>query len=185
MWGYISGTYMIPKNTEKGDVVLIDTWEANNTNIITWINNCVDHSTCTQLAKYETVKEIWDHLQRLFTQSNFAKQYQLENDIRALHQKNMSIQEFYSAMIDLWDQLALTKLVELKACGAYIERKEQQQLVRFLIALHCDFEGLKGSICIVLHYLLLTLLSVSYWLKKYIFSLILKKKFFLLRILLY
>ena len=27
----------------------------------------------------------------LFTQSNFAKQYQLENDIRALHQKNMSI----------------------------------------------------------------------------------------------
>ena len=25
MWGYISGTYMIPKNTEKGNVVLIDT----------------------------------------------------------------------------------------------------------------------------------------------------------------
>jgi hypothetical protein len=32
---------------------------------------------------------------------NFAKQYQLENDIRALHQKNMSIQEFYSAMTNL------------------------------------------------------------------------------------
>jgi len=38
----------------------------------------------------------------------------------------MSIQEFYSAMTDLWDQLALTKSTELKACGAYIERKEQQ-----------------------------------------------------------
>jgi hypothetical protein len=25
------------------------------------------------LAKYETTKEVWDHLQRLFTQSNFAK----------------------------------------------------------------------------------------------------------------
>jgi hypothetical protein len=36
-------------------------------------------------------------------QSNFTKQYQLENDIRALHQKNMSIQELYSAMTDLWD----------------------------------------------------------------------------------
>jgi hypothetical protein len=33
----------------------------------------------------------------------------------------MSIQEFYSAVTDLWDQLALT---ELKACGAYIERRE-------------------------------------------------------------
>jgi hypothetical protein len=105
---------------------LIDTWEANNAKIITWINNSVEHSIGTQLAKYETTKEVWDHLQRLFTQSNFAKQYQLKNDIRALHQKNMSIQEFYSVMTDLWDQLALIESVELKACGAYIERREQQ-----------------------------------------------------------
>jgi len=81
MWGYVSGAYMIPKNIEEGDVVLIDTWEANNAKIITWINNSVEHSIGTQLAKYETAKEVWDHLQRLFTQSNFAKQYQLENDI--------------------------------------------------------------------------------------------------------
>jgi hypothetical protein len=59
-------------------------------------------------------------------QLNFAKQYQLENDIRALHQKNMSIQKFYSAMKDLWDQLALTESAELKACGVYIKRKKQQ-----------------------------------------------------------
>jgi hypothetical protein len=39
------------------------------------------HSIRTQLVKYETVKEVWDYLQRLFIQSNFAKQYQLENDI--------------------------------------------------------------------------------------------------------
>jgi hypothetical protein len=77
------------------------------------------------LAKYETAKEVWDHLQRLFTQSNFAKQYQLENDIRALHQNNMSIQEFYSSMADLWDQFTLTESAELKEYGAYIERREQ------------------------------------------------------------
>jgi len=91
MWGYVSGTYVVPKNTEEGDIASIDTWEANNAKIITWINNYVEHSISTQLAKYETANEVWDHLQRLFTQSNFAKQYQLENDMRALHQKNMSI----------------------------------------------------------------------------------------------
>jgi hypothetical protein len=73
MWGYVSGTYMIPKNIEEGHVVLIDTWEANNAKIITWIHNSVEHSIGTQLTKYETTKEVWDHLQRLFTQSNFAK----------------------------------------------------------------------------------------------------------------
>jgi hypothetical protein len=61
--------------------------------------------------------------------SNFTKQYQLENDIRALYQKNISIQEFYSAMTNLWDQLALTESAELKACDAYIERREQQRLL--------------------------------------------------------
>jgi hypothetical protein len=126
MWGYVSGTYVVPKNTEKGDTTSIDAWEANNAKIITWINNFVEHSIGTQLVKYETAKEVWDHLQWLFTQSNFTKQYQLKNDIRALHQKNMSIQEFYSAMTDLWDQLALTESAELKACGASIERREQQ-----------------------------------------------------------
>jgi hypothetical protein len=62
MRGYVSGTYVIPKNTEEGDVVLIDTWEANNAKIITWINNSVEHSIGTQLAKYETVNKVWDHL---------------------------------------------------------------------------------------------------------------------------
>jgi hypothetical protein len=58
MRGYVSGTYVIPKNTEEGDVVLIDTSEANNANIITWINNYVEHSIGMQLAKYETTKEV-------------------------------------------------------------------------------------------------------------------------------
>ena len=72
---------MKPKNIDEGYVTLIDALEANNTKIITWINNSTKHSIRTQLVKYETAKEVWDYLQRLFTQSNFAKQYQLENDI--------------------------------------------------------------------------------------------------------
>jgi hypothetical protein len=58
MWGYVSGTYMVPKNTEERDVALIDAWEANNVKIITWINNSIEHSIGMQLAKYETTKEV-------------------------------------------------------------------------------------------------------------------------------
>jgi hypothetical protein len=39
------------KNIEEGVLVLIDTLEANNAKIITWINNFVEHSIGTQLAK--------------------------------------------------------------------------------------------------------------------------------------
>jgi hypothetical protein len=49
-------------------------------------------------------------------------------------------------LTDLWDQLALIESAELKACSAYIDRREQQRLIQFLTALCSDFEGLRGSI---------------------------------------
>ena len=36
----------------------VDSWEADNVKIITWINNSVTHSIGAQLAKYETAKEV-------------------------------------------------------------------------------------------------------------------------------
>ena len=76
------------------------------------------------MAKYKIANKVWVHLQSLFKKINFAKEYQLENDIRALHQENMSIHEFYFVMMDFWDQLTLTKSAKLKACDAYIAHRE-------------------------------------------------------------
>jgi hypothetical protein len=56
------------------------------------------------------------------------------------------IQEFYSAMTYLWDQLAFTESVKLKAWNAYIDHREQQWLIQFLTTLRNDFEGLRSSI---------------------------------------
>ena len=74
MWGYVMGTTSKPTDLDDKDFVeKLEVWDVNNSKIITWINNSVEHSIGTQLAKYETAKEIWDHLKRLYTQSNFAK----------------------------------------------------------------------------------------------------------------
>jgi len=58
----------------------------------------------------------------------------------------ISIQKFYFAITDLWDQLAFTESTKLKARGAYITYREQQQLIQFLTVLCSDFKGLRGSI---------------------------------------
>lgn len=131
VWGIVTGTKGRPTDDKAANyATLLDSWETDNSKIITWINNSVTQSIGTQLAKYDTAKEVWEHLERLYTQSNFAKQYQLETDIRALKQNNLSIQEFYSSMSDLWDQLALTESAELKAFKPYIVRREEQRLVQ-------------------------------------------------------
>jgi len=44
----------------------------------------------------------------------------------------MSIQDLYFTVKTLWDQLALTELVELSAFAPYITYKESQHLVQFL-----------------------------------------------------
>ncbi|XP_045795561.1 uncharacterized protein LOC123890064 [Trifolium pratense] len=148
VWSYVDETSVKPtdKKDEAKYAKELDTWEASNSKIITWINNSVSQSIGMQLAKYDTAKEVWDHLERLYKQSNFAKRYQLESDIRALKQNNMSIQEFYSTMTNLRDQLALMEPAELKGVKAYLDHREEQRLVQFLMALRDEFEALRGSI---------------------------------------
>ncbi|XP_024973950.1 uncharacterized protein LOC112512302 [Cynara cardunculus var. scolymus] len=147
MWGYVTSTKVKPTDEKDKDYVSsIHIWETYNSKIITWINNSITQSIGTQLAKYDTAKEVWDHLDKLYTQSNFAKQYQLETGIRALQQNDMSVQDFYSAMFDLWDQLALTESAELESFKPYIARREEQRLVRFLMDLLYGFGGLCGTI---------------------------------------
>lgn len=63
-----------------------------------------------------------------------------------MQQKDVSIQEFYSTMPDLWDQLALTKPASLQSNAKYLARREEQHLVQFLMAFHDDFERLRGNI---------------------------------------
>lgn len=75
--------------------VIMETWKVDNSKIITRINNSFIPSIGLQLAKYlakyKTAKLVWDHLARLCTHSNFAKQYQLEKDFCALQQNDISI----------------------------------------------------------------------------------------------
>lgn len=98
------------------------------------------------LTNYDTAKNVWDHLKHLYVTSNFTKQYQLEIDIRTLKQNNMTIQNFYSAMSNLWDHLVLTESDELRAFKSYIDRREEKCLVQFVMPLRDDFEGLHGTI---------------------------------------
>lgn len=96
MWGYISGDVVAPAETKVANYgQLLVTWNTNNSKIITSINNSVDLSIGMQLAKFSTAKEIWDHLARLYRQSNFVKRYQIENDTRMVRHGDMSIQQFY------------------------------------------------------------------------------------------
>nr|XP_008392029.1 uncharacterized protein LOC103454213 [Malus domestica] len=147
LWGYVSGTVSAPNNPkDEKHVDLLAIWEMNNSKIITWINISVALKIGMQLAKFSTSKEVWDHLAKLYTKSNFAKRYQLEMEIRANQQSDKSIQDVYNDMTCLWDQLALTEPDGLGNVELYCKHREEQRLVQFLMPLRSEFETLRSSI---------------------------------------
>lgn len=82
-------------------------YDADIVKINSWIANTMDPSIGKQLAKFRKPKETWDSLSWLYTQSSFAKRYQLECEIKNVKQGIDSIHEFYIHITELWDQLAL------------------------------------------------------------------------------
>ena len=63
MWDCVTSIKIKLTDKKATDYVeSLDALESNNQKIITWINNFVMHLIAAQLAKFETVKEVWDHL---------------------------------------------------------------------------------------------------------------------------
>ncbi|GFZ18573.1 remorin family protein [Actinidia rufa] len=61
-------------------------------------------------------------------------------------QNDKSIQEFYNEMTSYWDQLTFMELAVLQTIDEYVQYREKQRLVQFLMALRDQFEPLCGAI---------------------------------------
>ena len=94
----------------------------------------------TQYRRYESV------LRDMYLESNFAKHYELEMSIRGTRQNDKSIQEFYNEMTSYLYQLALMEPAVLQTIDEYVQYREKQRLVQFLMALRDQFEPLCATI---------------------------------------
>lgn len=83
---------------------------------------------------------------RFYTQTNAARRYQLEWEIKNADQGNDSIHDFYVNMTALWDQLALTEpqFKSLDDEKKFTTYRLETRLVQFLMALRSDFEHVMG-----------------------------------------
>ncbi|XP_058228219.1 uncharacterized protein LOC131336404 [Rhododendron vialii] len=147
MWGYVDGSTLPPFDPkDPGYATALGKWNTGNAQILTWFHNSVEPSIGMNFSKYNTAKKVWDYLQALYLESNFAKRYELEMSIRNTTQNNKSIQEFYNEMTTYWDQLALMEPSDLQLLDSYVRFREELRLVQFLMALRPQFEPLRGAV---------------------------------------
>lgn len=152
VWGHVTGLIVKPPpvNVKAYDptyavkheeyVKNFGKWEVENARILTWFHNSSEPSIGMNFSRYDTAKEVWDYLKRMYLESNFAKQYELEGSIRRATQGDKTIKEFYNEMTQYWDQLMLMEPVELQSLDFYVAYREKQRLVQFLMALRDQFE---------------------------------------------
>jgi hypothetical protein len=100
LWKFVTGEISkTSQDTEEDDSAFkkrLEEWEMNNSKIISWVANTVIPALAMQLEKFATAKDTWDFLARRCVQSDFARRYKLELDLKNLKQKKgQSVLDFH------------------------------------------------------------------------------------------
>jgi hypothetical protein len=100
------------------------------------------------LREFTTVKAMWDYLRRIYYQDNSARKFQLELDIGNYCQGNLSIEQFYSGFINLWndDSRLVHSQVPKEALAALQEVHSKSQWDQFLMKLQPEFESARAGL---------------------------------------
>ncbi|KAL2938691.1 Retrovirus-related Pol polyprotein from transposon RE1 [Bienertia sinuspersici] len=111
----------------------------------------------------DSARQIWKQLESRYSLTNGSRKYQLNKSLYETKQRGQSVNEYYSIMKAMWDELdslnvlpAITKLnPEINAfVGAINQQKEELKLFQFLNGLDEDYSYLRT------HLLMYTVLPI-------------------------
>ncbi|GMY19707.1 retrovirus-related Pol polyprotein from transposon TNT 1-94 isoform X7 [Fagus crenata] len=107
----------------------------------------VEASIAINLNPLQNAKDMWDFLAHIYRVTNKARLYQLEKDLNSLSQGSKSIQEFYSAMMLLWNEKEMmdTDIAEA-ALGTIVKMQQSSCMHHFLMKLRPEFEPVRVAI---------------------------------------
>jgi hypothetical protein len=127
----------------------LEEWDSKNHQIITWFRNTSIQSIHLQFGRFETAKEVWDHLKQRYTISDLSHQYQLLKDLSTLKQQSdQPVYEFLGQMEVIWNQLASCEPSPKDATDlkTYETHRNRIRLIQFLVALTDDYEPVRASL---------------------------------------
>ncbi|XP_072067055.1 uncharacterized protein [Arachis hypogaea] len=134
---------------EKEYAEKLKDWDSKNHQIITWFRNTSTPGIHLQFGRFETAKEVWDHLAKRYTISDLSHQYQLLKELHSLKQeRGQAVFDFLAQMEIIWDQLTSCEpvLQDPTDAKAYEDYRNRTRLIQFLMALTDDYEPVRASL---------------------------------------
>ena len=99
---FILGTLTRPAD----DAVKGEQWDACNNLVIAWLMHSVSDSIAESILYIESASSIWKQLEKRFAVSNGSRKYKLNRDVYNLKQGGISINEYYTKLRGIWEELS-------------------------------------------------------------------------------
>jgi len=103
LWGHINGKFPAP--TTATDLAK---WKMKNSKIMTWILSSIEPHFILNFHPYNSAKDMWDYLKKVYHQANAAQRFQLEYEMANFTQGSLSIEEYYFGFQNLWAKYSNT-----------------------------------------------------------------------------
>ncbi|XP_057535481.1 uncharacterized protein LOC130813654 [Amaranthus tricolor] len=130
-------------------------WDKVNNVVLGWLLNAVDERIYQSVLWFKTTKEVWDNLEQRFGQSSSAQLVTVYEAInKAAQTPNMSIEEFFTKMKSLWDEVDAVDPVAVcswTGCTCELSQKtlksqQGRRLIQFLMKLDAKYQHSRSNI---------------------------------------
>jgi len=111
---FIDGNLKRPAPKEDEEFSECHAWDMANSMLCSWLLNVIDPKLRMTVAYCDTAKGMWDDLRKCYGMANTPKIHQLKTDIANCKQSDMDVGEFYSKLVNLWNEL--NNLVKIPVC---------------------------------------------------------------------
>ena len=117
--------------------------------------NFVSESIAESILHIESVNTIWKHLEKRFSVNNGLRKYKLNKDLYSLKQNGASINDYYTKMRGIWEELsAMSDLPRFTTVNeentnflqAWSKQIEEQKLFQFLNGLDETYAAQRSQI---------------------------------------
>ncbi|XP_074341951.1 uncharacterized protein LOC141679348 [Apium graveolens] len=139
--GFVNGTVTKPTD----DNTKAEMWEACNNMVIALITGNVSPTVRQSIMFMTNAFEMWKNLEKRFMLTNGSRKYKLCKDLYEVRQHTASVNEYYTTMKILWEELDSMNLLppilcltdEIKTFLSKVElQKEEARLFQFLNGLN-------------------------------------------------
>jgi hypothetical protein len=130
--------------SDNSNAAAVKTWEINDGKVMAAMVNSVKQTMIMSLRKFKQAKPMWSYLKERYVQDNGALQHTLMQQLHVLEQRDMSIDEYYSA----FDRLMGSLISMVPQCTAgqnctALSFIEQFLTYRFVMGVKAEFDSIR------------------------------------------